>query len=65
MKKLKLKSFFTIFHDFFTIFFPQITSYHRLLIFVNRTLFSLNLGQKMVLRAGLEPTTLCLEGRCN
>ena len=27
--------------------------------------YASNLGKKLVLRAGLEPTTLCLEGRCS
>ena len=32
---------------------------------IKSTQIRLNLGKKVVLRAGLEPTTLCLEGRCS
>jgi len=52
--------FFAVFHDFFT-FFPKITKYQFLLI---QPFLTSNRGKKLVLRAGLEPTTLCLEGRC-
>ena len=64
-KKSKLKPFSTIFPRFFHDLCQKsrnITKYQFLLI---QPFLASNQDKKLVLRAGLEPTTLCLEGRCS
>ena len=58
---LSSNRFSRFFHDFFRKS-RNITKYQFLL---NQPFLASNQDKKLVLRAGLEPTTLCLEGRCS
>ncbi len=59
--RLSSNRFSRFFHDFFRKS-RNITKYQFLL---NQPFLTSNQDKKLVLRAGLEPTTLCLEGRCS